>query len=215
MGHYFATEPESVSKRVLHEIEFANKSWQVETDNEVFAKHGLDRGSAVLVKAILADLTENNANSSVSTNKQLNFYDLACGWGAVSLLVANFYPNWRYYLSDVNSRAYELAIANLTRSKVKEFQVKQASDWTAWPQTKFDIIALNPPIRTGKAHVKALLEQAPAFLAKKANFYCVIGKKQGAESYATYLSQLAELTNCTYALLSKENGFYVFKLSHR
>lgn len=207
MGHYFTAEPESKSVRHLQSMSFANKTWQIETDNEVFSKKGLDIGTAALVKAMLDDIS---ANSRQSDN--VNFYDLACGWGAVSLIMSAFYPKWQYYLSDINSRACELAKSNLERANVANYKLKQASDFTGWQDKKFAIIALNPPIRTGKSHVKELLEKALQYLEKTASFYCVIGKKQGAPSYANYLNELAQTNNCTYTLLSKKDGFYVFKL---
>lgn len=209
MGHYFSAEPESQSQRQIHALNFQGKTWQIVTDNEVFAKKGLDLGTALLLQNIVQDLSAHDLNEN-----EISFYDLACGWGAVSLVMASYYPNWHYYLSDVNSRACELAKENLERASVAKFKLKQASDCTAWPDKKFTIIALNPPIRTGKAHVKDLLATAINYLAKGGMFYCVIGKKQGAPSYATYLSELANIHNCTYELLSKKDGFYVFKLQN-
>lgn len=217
MGHYFTAEPESKSARRLLSVNFANKNWQIETDNEVFAKKGLDRGTAVLVQALLDDLvahpfSKNTIQASKESTNDISFYDLACGWGAVALLVSGFYPAWTYYLSDINSRACDLANANLKRANVANYQIQQASDLTAWPNSKFDIIALNPPIRTGKNHVKELLARVPQYLQEAGRFYCVIGKKQGAASYANYLCELAPEVGCFYELLSKQDGFYLFKL---
>ena len=203
MGHYFAQEPASISQPQLINITFQGLNLRVRTDNEVFSKNGLDRGTAVLLKAILTAETADKIGS---------IWDFACGWGAVSLILAAFYPESNFYLSDINSRACSLATANMIMNNVKKFQTVQADAAAAYTGRLFDLIALNPPIRTGKIKVRQMLTAALSRLENGGKFYCVIGKKQGAASYSAFLQDLAEQDNLTYKLLLREQGYEVFCL---
>lgn len=211
MGHYYSQRPDSASK--LKEVNFIYREspYRICTDNEVFSKSGLDRGTKVLLDFVISDLQNAKRDGAA-----LEVLDLACGWGAVSLVLGRYFPNFALYLSDVNERAVALAKMNLQFNNVACRELKQAADFEAWRTKAFDIICLNPPIRIGKAKVSAMLEACLSHLQASGVFYCVIGKKQGADSYAAFLQSYAKSHDAyCYELLGKDNGFSVFKIEHK
>ena len=90
------------------------------------------------------------------------------------------YPDAQIVLTDVNSRATELAARNLGANGVTNATVVQGDGFVA-VEGKFDAIVLNPPIRAGKAVIYAMFAEAAAHLNAGGALYIVIRKQQGAE----------------------------------
>ena len=105
--------------------------------------------------------------------------DLGCGWGAVGVNLA----------------------ANGVTATVTQ------GDGFANVHGLFDAIITNPPIRTGKANIYALFDQARDYLTPTGALYIVIRKQQGAPSALKHLQQ----TYNTTEILSRSAGYWVLK----
>ncbi|MDO5733203.1 MAG: methyltransferase [Eubacteriales bacterium] len=167
------------------------------TDHGIFNHGGLDRGTEVLLEAIVSDCSDFTSKKHV--------LDFCAGTGIVALLLATKYPNWDFCCVEINERAHQLLLKNAELNRLRLVKTACQDGLSAWPNQQFDLIALNPPIRSGKANVHRLIEEAYQALDQEGSLYIVFGKKQGAESYGRYLAERWP----TQRLL-RQRGFDVF-----
>ena len=71
----------------------------------------------------------------------------------------------------------------------------------------FDLIATNPPIRTGKRNIYALFAQARERLRPGGALYVVIRKQQGAASAKAELARIFGVCET----IARGSGFHVLK----
>ena len=162
------------------------------TDAGVFSRDGLDMGTRILLEAL--------------PELHGRILDLGCGWGPVGTALGKKYPDAQMVLTDVNSRATELAARNLGANGVTNATVVQGDGFEAM-EGKFDAIVLNPPIRAGKAVIYAMFAEAAAHLNAGGALYIVIRKQQGAESAQKYLSTIyADVER-----IAREKGYWVLR----
>ena len=173
--HYYAKNPSVAhdERRVIFEV--LGLKIECTTDSGVFSREGLDMGTRILLEAL----------PEVSGRA----LDLGCGWGPVGVALGRKYPEAELVLSDVNERAAELARRNLRDNGVTNARVV-CGDGFEKVEGDFDLIALNPPIRAGKAVIYALFANAAGHLRPGGALYIVIRKQQGAESAQKYLKTL-------------------------
>jgi len=174
--HYFTEEPRSRPRR--HELRFLYRGELLtfEVDSSVFASHGLDPGTALVIEAL--DLRP--------TDRVL---DLGCGWGAIGIAAARCCPDGRVILTDVNRRAVGLARANVARNHLANAEVRAGSLYHPVEGETFDVIATNPPYHVGRELVLRLLEGASGAL-REGGRLLVVGKgSQGILYYQTWLSE--------------------------
>ena len=159
------------------------------TDAGVFSRDGLDRGTEVLLEALppLAG----------------RVLDLGCGWGAVGVALGKRCPALDIVMTDINSRAVELARRNLAENGVKA-TVLQGDGFDA-VEGRFDAIVTNPPIRAGKAVIYGLFARARDYLEPDGALYVVIRKQQGALSALKYLKEIYGQAET----LDRASGFHV------
>ena len=162
------------------------------TDAGVFSRDGLDMGTRILLEAL--------------PELHGRILDLGCGWGPVGAALGKKYPDAQLVLTDVNSRATELAARNLAANGVTNATVVQGDGFEA-VEGKFDAIVLNPPIRAGKAVIYAMFAEAAAHLNAGGALYIVIRKQQGAESAQKYLETLYG----DVARIAREKGYWVLR----
>lgn len=165
--HYYTHEPTSRHEEHAFTLECAGRTLQFETDAGVFSKLKLDTGTALLLKA----LPENFHGRAL---------DLGCGWGAVGCCMAARWPQAEIALCDINERAVALARENLQRNRLRGEAF--CGDGLDAVEGSFGLIAVNPPIRAGKAVVYRLFEQSAQRLGEGGCLYVVMRKAQGAES---------------------------------
>ena len=165
--HYYTAEPSSPHHERTFSLEIGGQAFTFTTDAGVFSKDGLDAGTALLLAA-LPDAFSGRA------------LDLGCGWGAVGTVMAARWPQAQISLCDVNARAVHLAQENIRRNGLCA-QVYCGDGPGAAPGL-FDLIAVNPPIRAGKAAVYALFAQSEQRLVAGGRLYVVMRRKQGADS---------------------------------
>ncbi len=190
--HYYTKNPgvEHDEKQVIFEA--LGLRFQCATDAGVFSRDGLDMGTRILLDA----LPELRGRA----------LDLGCGWGAVGVVLGKRYPAAELVLTDVNERAAELAKRNLRANGVENARVV-CGDGFEKVEGKFDLIALNPPIRAGKAVVYRLFEESKAHLGPDGALYVVIRKQQGAESAQRYLQTIFERVD----RVARDKGYWVLQ----
>lgn len=193
---YFSENPSAVSEPKDFELCYRGKSLIFTSDNGVFSKGELDKGTKTLLDGLIKlDISSENGN--------LKLLDLGCGWGAVSVILGLFYKHFSLFASDVNERAISLLELNARRHGVPIKAIK--SDGFDEIDEKFDIIVTNPPIRTGKSKVLSLLSGAREHLKPEGRLVAVFGKKQGAESYQKKLAEM--FGNCS--IIERNGDFRV------
>ena len=190
--HYYTQNPEVEHdlRQVIFEV--LGLRLNCTTDAGVFSRDGLDMGTRILLEAL--------------PELHGRILDLGCGWGPVGTALGKRYPGAQIVLTDVNSRATELAARNLAANGVTTAAVVQGDGFAA-VEGGFDAIVLNPPIRAGKAVIYALFAEAAKHLRADGALYIVIRKQQGAESAQKYLSSIyADVER-----IAREKGYWVLR----
>lgn len=190
--HYYTQNPEVEHdlRQVIFEV--LGLRLNCTTDAGVFSRDGLDMGTRILLEAL--------------PELHGRILDLGCGWGPVGTALGKRYPGAQIVLTDVNSRATELAARNLAANGVANAAVVQGDGFAA-VEGGFDAIVLNPPIRAGKAVIYALFAEAAKHLRADGALYIVIRKQQGAESAQKYLSSIyADVER-----IAREKGYWVLR----
>ena len=189
--HYYTENPTSAHDERRIALRALGNELTFFTDAGVFSRDGLDRGTEVLLNA-LPPLSG-------------RVLDLGCGWGAVGVALAARWPELDVVMTDINSRAVELARRNLAENGVTATVVQ--GDGFAAVEGRFDTIVTNPPIRAGKGVVYGLFAQAKDYLKPGGELYVVIRKQQGAPSALKYLKETYTLAET----VDRGSGFHVLR----
>ena len=176
--HYFTDDPSSPHEPRGLTLRCGDRLLACQTDAGVFSRERLDPGAALLLEAIYKALPDDFSGRAL---------DLGCGWGAVGLSLACRYPSAELVLCDINRRALALAEHNLARNRLRAQCVW--SDGLAQVPGHFTLIAVNPPIRAGKATVYRLFDESRDRLLPGGALFVVIRKQQGAPSALTHLRE--------------------------
>ena len=196
MTHYFSEDPGGAKRRRTISVDLAGRVVELVTAGGVFAGDGLDRGTAVLLR-----------ESPMPTGRP-RILDLGCGYGPIALAVALHCPGAKVDAVDVNQRALELCRDNAAAlgvaGRVRVFRPEEAD-----PQTRYEEIWSNPPIRIGKAALHALLldwlpRLQPAGVAR-----LVVSKNLGADTLQRWLTEQGYATD----RIATSKGFRVL-VSH-
>lgn len=192
MSHYYQNDPQLDHNLKMIDVHQKSTSFRFYTDRGVFSKDRLDYGTKVLVDAI--NLEENVKH----------IVDMGCGYGAIGIMMATWYPNAIVSMIDVNERAVELSQKNAILNGVSNVNIQTSFLFEAF-EKNVDVIITNPPIRAGKQTVFRLYEQAHRHLNENGVFYVVIQKKQGAPSTMEKLQSLFNKVE----VISKDKGYWV------
>ena len=195
MSHYFENDDKVVSKPRKIIYSFNGVDFSLDSDNGVFSKNELDKGSELLIETLLPIDLGNT------------LLDLGCGIGVIGLTLAYFHPGLNVWLSDVNTRALSLCDANAKTLRLSQKVTILQSDIYTKVEGKFDSIVSNPPIRAGKKVTYEIYRGALEHLNDGGSLYIVIRKQQGALSVKSYLEQL--FGNVT--VLAREKGYFILK----
>ena len=195
MSHYFVNDESVVSKPRQICYSFNGVDFSLESDNGVFSKNELDKGSELLIKTLLP------------INLGENILDIGCGIGVIGLTLAYFTPSLNVCLTDVNTRALSLCSANAKSLKLSQRVTILQSDIYQKIEGKYSSIVSNPPIRAGKKVTYEIYKGALEHLVDSGSLYIVVRKNQGAKSVMSYLEELFG----NVALLAREKGYYVLK----
>lgn len=191
--HYFTDNRNLTSNRREFSFRFSGYLYTFTTDDGVFSKNNVDYGSYALLNAIENEDIEGNV------------LDFGCGYGAIGVILQNKFTNSVVISSDINSRAVELANINYQKNGMHNKAI--VSDGFTNIKETFDWIMLNPPIRTGKANIYHMFEEAYSHLNDAGKLVIVIQKKQGAESAIKKLETLFSKVE----IIEKNKGYWIIK----
>lgn len=193
MAHYFTDNRNLEENRKEHSFRFSGHLYTFVTDNGVFSKTDVDRGTEILLKACLKEI---RAGATL---------DLGCGYGVVSVVLGDLVPDVRMSAVDINPRAVELTELNCAGNHVS--CKAYVSDGFSEVTGKFMQIITNPPIRAGKKVIYAMFEDSFAHLNDAGSLYVVIRRKQGAESALRKLDEI--FGNCD--VIYRDKGYWVLR----
>lgn len=192
MSHYFENDqnlPSNLKKTITN---IFNQKFIFYTDNGVFAKHGLDFGSKLLLESLpLEDL-------------ESPILDVGCGYGVLGIIV-NKKTNLTVDMVDVNKRALHLSKRNVKENKCENIEIFESNCYEQITK-KYKTIITNPPIRAGKKIVYEILINARNHLTDDGILYFVIRKEQGAKSVISDLKKYYDVT-----IVNKSKGFFIIK----
>jgi 16S rRNA (guanine1207-N2)-methyltransferase len=193
--HYYSGQPGS--NHEFRDVRFKIRGVELTltTDAGVFSKRGIDFGTRVLLEAV--ELHETDF-----------VVDLGCGYGVVTAVLARVYPETRWLLLDVNERAVNLAMQNVSRFGGR-VDLAVSDGFGARDDVMADAIIANPPIRAGKSVVYRLFEESKSHLRDGGALWVVIHKKHGAASAAVKLGELFEQVD----LVTRQSGYHIFRCS--
>lgn len=193
--HYYSQKPESESQLRQVEVAARGVTRTLWTDNGVFAKRGLDPGTALLIE-------------SVALPETGLIVDLGCGYGPVTALLCSLHHALTYVMLDINERAVDLAKRNTAHAAAR-VEVLQSDGFSAVPRLQADAVLLNPPIRAGKGVVYQLFAQSKEHLRAGGVLWVVMHKKHGADSAEKHLTELG----ANVVRTARKSGYRVLRCS--
>ena len=197
-SQYFSEQPSSTEVRRTITAQIWGRELTLITASGVFAADGLDRGTAVLLRA------------SPIPQGSPRILDLGCGYGPIALGIAVHCPGALIDAVDVNERALALCRANAVALGVAD-RVRVLRPEEADPDTRYDEIWSNPPVRIGKQSLHELLLTWIAQLAPDGVARLVVGKNLGADTLQRWL--IEQGYSCERVASAK--GFRVLLVRHR
>ena len=201
-SHYFSENPSGPSKPSEFEIEVDGRTLVLQSDQGVFSRHGLDKGTAVLL-----DIMSRGNYPTVPDGSFLA--DVGCGTGAIALTLAALYPACTVIAVDVNERARALCTSNAKKNGLSNITVLSPEELDE--TIRYSILWSNPPIRIGKPALRQLLMEWMQRLTEDGIGHLVVSKNLGGDSLAEWLSESGFATK----KLASSKGFRVFEVAAR
>lgn len=195
--HYFTANPASADERRTVRVHLVGHDVAVETAPGIFSPTGVDKGTQVLLDAV---------PTPPPTGR---FLDVGCGWGPIALALALLSPAADVLGVDVNERALDLTRRNADLLGLTRIRAERPEDVD--PDTRFDLIWSNPPIRIGKAAVHDLLRSWLPRLDVGGRAYLVVQRNLGSDSLAAWIAKDLGMP-CTR--LTSHRGFRVLEVGH-
>jgi len=195
---YFTERPRSRSTPRTLRFLYRGELLAFVVDQGIFASHGLDPGTALLIENLTIGRTD-------------RVLDLGCGWGAVGVAAAKAAREGRVILTEVNRRAARLAEKNLERNRIMNAEVRVGPFFEPVPDERFDLIATNPPYRAGRLHVLRILTEAPLHL-RSGGRLVVVGK--GSQGIRFYQEWMGAHWPGPVEVLARGAGYRVLEARH-
>jgi 16S rRNA (guanine1207-N2)-methyltransferase len=190
--HYFSARPESKEKLGLIHTNLRGQSFTFLTSSSVFSKKRVDTGTRLLIETMTLPETG-------------YVLDVGCGYGAVGIVAATLNPDLHIVMTDVNTRAVNLAKQNIEKNKAINAEARNGYLYEPVKEHMFNCVLSNPPVSAGMETVKAIITEAPQVMADKATFQMVIRSKIGAKTVPSVFNS----TFGNFAVLARESGYRV------
>jgi 16S rRNA (guanine1207-N2)-methyltransferase len=137
---------------------------RLETQPGVFAQHGLDPGTRLLIEAM-------------RVSPKARVLDLGCGYGAIGIVAAKLALRGGAVLVDSDVRATRLAQRNVELNDVSNAEVVLGDGVNDLPpKARFDVIASNPPTHSGREVLDEFVAGAYRLLKPRGQLYLVINR---------------------------------------
>ena len=172
--HYFVSDPSLPEKRRRIGVELRGRHVDVVTAAGVFSPGDPNKGTAALLR-------------TVPDPQGTDLLDIGCGWGPITIALAQAAPEARVTAVDVNQRSLQLTAENARSLGLTGVE-------TALPQDvpegrTFDTIWSNPPIRVGKDALHEILTTWLPRLNPGGTAWLVVQKNLGGDSLQRWLAQ--------------------------
>jgi 16S rRNA (guanine1207-N2)-methyltransferase len=176
--HYYTATPNVGHQTLEFTVTLRGISLKLQSDAGVFSKHRIDNGTKLLIDSLRLE----------ETPRQV--LDLGCGYGPIGLVIASLLPKTTVFMSDINERAVGLAKINAAQNRIANVRIAVGAGLTPFAGEKYDLIVTNPPIRTGKEIIYAMIDESALALNPGGWFVAVVATKQGAKSYERKLAEV-------------------------
>jgi 16S rRNA (guanine1207-N2)-methyltransferase len=193
--HYFSATPTGPERRRFVTANLGGMQVSLITAAGVFSPDELDHGTATLLR------------ESPPPDGNVRLLDLGCGYGPIAIALALRCPAATIDAVDVNERALSLCRENATALGVAN-RVKACFPDQVDPETRYDEIWSNPPIRIGKEALHDLLHTWLARLKPTGVGRLVVAKNLGADTLQVWLN--ANGYNCVR--IASRKGFRVLEV---
>jgi 16S rRNA G1207 methylase RsmC len=201
-SHYFSESPAGPSRPSEFDIDVKGHTLTLESDVGVFSRHGLDKGTAVLL-----DIMSRGNYPTIADGSFLA--DIGCGTGVIALTLASLYPACTVVAVDVNERARALCASNAKKNGLLNVTVLAPEELDE--SIRYALLWSNPPIRIGKTALRQLLDEWMQRLAVDGIAHLVVSKNLGGDSLAQWLTDSGFATR----KLASSKGFRVFEAAAR
>ena len=172
--HYFVSNPSLPEKRRRIGVELRGRHVDVVTAAGVFSPGDLDKGTAALLR-------------TVPDPQGTDLLDIGCGWGPITIALAQAAPEARVTAVDVNQRSLQLTAENARSLGLTGVEAALPQDV---PEGRtFDTIWSNPPIRVGKDALHQILTTWLPRLNPGGTAWLVVQKNLGGDSLQRWLAQ--------------------------
>ena len=195
-AHYFDDTPQGPERRRTIRARLWDSEVELSTADGVFSGDRLDLGTSVLLR------------ESPVPQGAPRLLDLGAGYGPIALALALSCPEATVDAVDVNERALTLCRDNARALGVAD-RVRVCRPDEVDPQTRYDEIWSNPPIRIGKEALHALLLTWLPRLAPDGLARLVVGRNLGADSLQRWLVE----QGYPCKRLASAKGFRVFEVT--
>ena len=192
-NHYYENNDKLDSNEVIITYYFKGTTLKFTTDIGVFSKSGVDFGSSLLLKTL-------------EFEKAKTLLDVGCGYGTIGLTIAKTNPHIAVEMVDVNDRAIKLSLKNKELNGINNAEIFVSNIYENI-RKKYDLIVSNPPIRAGKKIVHEISKSSILHLNEGGSYWCVIQKKQGAESLFKTLQEVFSKVE----IVEKDKGYWIIR----
>lgn len=190
--HYFTVLPKSEAKLGLIHATLRGRNYEFVTSSGVFSKKQVDLGTRLLVE-------------EMTLPDEGFVLDLGCGYGPIGIAAAACNSQLKVIMTDVNTRAINLAKTNAKKNHVKNVEFRCGSLYKPVEDLTFNCILSNPPVSAGMKTVKNIITMAPKFMSQKATLQMVVRSKIGTK----ILPQVFKEKFGKYRILSRKSGYRV------
>ncbi|WP_197719935.1 MULTISPECIES: class I SAM-dependent methyltransferase [Pseudonocardia] len=196
--HYFTATPSVASRPGEVRLHADGVDLTLATDSGVFSGGRIDRGTRVLLDAAPMPPVRGP------------LLDVGCGYGPIALTLAARRRRLPVWAVDLNERALGLTRANADSAGLGNVTACRPDEVPE--DVAFAGIYSNPPIRSGKPALHALLLRWLSRLMPEGRAWLVVAKNLGSDSLQRWLEQEQGFPT---ARLVSEKGYRVLEVAPR
>lgn len=137
-----------------HEVKFKTKPG-------IFAKHGLDGGTRLLIE-------------KMEVKDETVVADLGSGSGVLGFIASKLNPNGHVHLLDDHLRSVELAKENVQLNNLKNVEVYLSDLFSAVSERTYHQILSNPPQQLGNEFLEELIDESFKHLKPGGSLWLVV-----------------------------------------